>query len=172
VTSATTNSNPNQQFYRTRTTYQQNPPQGIESHGYAIQLAKVPRCTGPISILLETRDAELSRLLDQASPGQPPQVVLSPNSDITKRPRLPKIDDSIEYHVQIICQEYPINPNLCRINSCRTTNTCSPKCLKAQRQGCVRLAQTGQAYLAIEHCQKWFPPQNIPSLPLVTRLIL
>ena len=57
-TSATTHSNPNQQFYRTHTTYQQNPPH-IESHGYAIQLAKVPRCTGPISILLETRDTEL-----------------------------------------------------------------------------------------------------------------
>ncbi len=171
-TSTTTNSHPNWQFYRTRTTYQQNPPQGIESHGYAIQLATVPRRTGPISILLETRDAEPSRLLDQTPPDQPQQVVLSPNSDITKRPRVPKIDHSTEYRVQIICQEHPKNPNLCGTNSCKTTNTCSQKCLKAQWQGCVRLAQIGQAYLAIGHRQKQFPPQNILSLLLVTRLIL
>ena len=35
-----------------------------------------------------------------------------------------------------------------------------------------RLAQTGQTYLAIRYRQKRFPPQNIPSLLLVTRLIL
>ena len=139
-TSATTNSHPNRQFYRTRTTYQQDPPQGIEGHGCAIQLATVPRCTGQISILLETRDEELSRLLDQAaSPGQPPQVFSSPNSDITHRSRVPKIDHSKEYCVQNICQKYPKNPNLCGTNSCKTNDTCSPRCLRAQRQGCVRL---------------------------------
>ena len=67
-------------------------PQGIE-------LATVPRCTGLLLIILETKNAEPSRLLDQTSPGQPPQVVSSPNSDITKRPRLPKIDHSTEYRV-------------------------------------------------------------------------
>ena len=171
-TSATTNSHSNQQFYRTCTTYQQNPPQGIESHGYVIQLAMVPRHTGPILILLETRNAKPSRLLDQTPPGQPPQVVSSPNSDITHRSRVPKSDYSKEYCVQNICQKYPKNSNLCGTISCKTTNTSSPKCLRAKRQGCVRLAQTGQAYLAIGHCQKRFPPQNIPSLLLVTRLIL
>jgi len=37
---------------------------------------------------LEARDTELSRLLDQASPSQPPQVFLSPNSDINHRSRI------------------------------------------------------------------------------------
>jgi len=41
---------------------------------------------------------------------------------------------------------------------------------KKKKKGSVRLAQTGQAYLAIGYRQKRFPPQNIPSLLLVTRL--
>jgi hypothetical protein len=63
---------PNRQFHRSRTTHQQDPPQGIEGHGYAIQLATMPRSTRSILILLETRNAELSRLLDQAPPSKPP----------------------------------------------------------------------------------------------------
>jgi hypothetical protein len=37
---------------------------------------------------------------------------------------------------------------LCRTNSHKTKDTSCPQCLTAQRQGCVRLTQTGQAYLA------------------------
>ena len=40
---------------------------------------------------LEARDTELSRLLDQASPSQPPQVLLSPNSDIIHNPEYLKL---------------------------------------------------------------------------------
>jgi hypothetical protein len=140
----------------------------------------MPGCTRPISmILLETGNAELSRLLDQAPPSKPPQVFSTPNSDITHRPRVSQIDHSKEYCVKNICQEHSPNTKICGTNSCKTSLNCSPRCLRAQRQGCVRLALgngiryiEGQAYLARGHRQKRFPPQNIPSLLLVTRLVL
>ena len=43
---------------------------------------------------------------------------------------------------------------------------------KTNAELCVRLAQTGQAYLVIGHRQKQFPPQNIPLFLLVTRLTM
>ena len=106
-----------------------------------IQLATMPQNTRPISILLETGNTELCRLLDQAPPGKPPQVLPAPNSDITHRSRVPQIDYSKDYCVHNICQEYPKNTNLCGTNSCKTNYTCSPRCIRAQRQGCVRLVQ-------------------------------
>ena len=101
----------------------------------------MPQNTRPISILLETENTELCRLLDQAPPGKPPQVLPAPNSDITHRSRVPQIDYSKDYCVHNICQEYPKNTNLCGTNSCKTNYTCSPRCIRAQRQGCVRLVQ-------------------------------
>jgi hypothetical protein len=59
-TSTTTNSHPNRQLDRTRTTHQQDPSKGIKSHGHAIPLATMPRCAGPVSILLEARNTKLS----------------------------------------------------------------------------------------------------------------
>ncbi len=59
-TSATTNTHPNQQFDRTHTTHQQDPPQGAKGHGYAIPLVTLPRSTGPVLLLLEAGDTELS----------------------------------------------------------------------------------------------------------------
>jgi hypothetical protein len=37
------NTNANQQLHSTRTTHQQNPPKGAQSHGHAIPLAQVPQ---------------------------------------------------------------------------------------------------------------------------------
>ena len=53
-----------------------------------------------------------------------------------------QIDHSEEYCFQIICQKCPKKPNICGTISCKTKDNRSPKCLRAQRQGCVRLAQT------------------------------
>jgi hypothetical protein len=79
---------PNRQFNRTCTAYQQDPPQGIEGHGYAISLVAMLWCAEQILFLLEARETKLSRLLDQASPGQPPQVFPTPNFDINNRSRV------------------------------------------------------------------------------------
>ncbi len=59
-TSATTNTHPNQQFDCTRTTHQQDPPQGTKGHGYAIPLVTLPRSKGPVLLLLEAGDTKLS----------------------------------------------------------------------------------------------------------------
>jgi hypothetical protein len=78
-----THSHPNRQFHRTRTTHQQDPPQGIEGHGYAIQLAMMPRCTRPISILLETGNTDLADYWTKHHPASHhksfrPQILTSP----------------------------------------------------------------------------------------------
>jgi hypothetical protein len=94
-------------------------------------------------ILLEAQDAELSRLLDQASPGQTPQIFLATNSDICYRSRVHQINYSKEHCSKILHQEHPTDTPFCKTNSYKTSNNYSPECLIAQRQGCVRLTQIG-----------------------------
>jgi hypothetical protein len=53
-------SHPNRQLDRTCTSHQQNPTKGVKSHGHAIPLVTMPRHIGPVSILLEDGNAELS----------------------------------------------------------------------------------------------------------------
>ncbi len=88
--STTTHTNANQQRNGTHATHQQNVTKSTQSHGYAFPLAKMPQCTGPILLLLETRHTELGRLLHQASPNRPPQICLSHNTYTHQRSQIHK----------------------------------------------------------------------------------
>jgi hypothetical protein len=65
--------------------------------------------------------------------------------DVCYRSRIHRTDwYSKDQCFQIIRQTCPKVTTLDRTNSCKRKDTSSPKRLRAQRQGCVRLTQTGQ----------------------------
>ncbi len=74
--------NANQQCNGTCATHQKIIIKSTQGHGYVLPLAKMPQCTGPILLLLETWHTELGRLLHQASPNQPPQIYPSHNPNV------------------------------------------------------------------------------------------
>jgi hypothetical protein len=88
-------------------------------------------------------------------------------------PQVPQSDYSKEHCYQVFRQDYPNETIFCGTIGCKTKDTCSPMCLIAQQQGCIRLtvspshqkdiylqvscqkdiySQTGQVYMAMEYC--------------------
>jgi len=58
---------------------------------------------------------------------------------ICRRSRVHQIDYSENPKQQIVRQTCPTDTTLCKTTSCKTNDNRSPRCLIAQRQGCVRL---------------------------------
>jgi hypothetical protein len=52
---------------------------------------------------------------------------LSTNSDVCHRSRVPKIDYPKEYCFEVLCQKRPTDTTICTTNSCKTTDTDSPR---------------------------------------------
>ncbi len=89
-TPITMHTNANRQRNSTCATHQQNITKSTQSHGYVFPLAKMPQCTGPNLLLLETRHTELGRLFHQASPNQPPQICPPHNTNTRQQSQIHK----------------------------------------------------------------------------------